>query len=294
MREFSGVLVATLLVSFGSSFLAAQDNADLGGPPKVLVIQREFLKPGKSGSTHEKSEGAFVRAMAASKSGSHYLAMDSLTGTKRSLFFSRYDSFAAWEEDNKNIEKDATLTAALDRAALADGELLSDYDTGVFLYQAELSMPAPVNIGQMRYMEILSFNVKEGHRKEWNELVGTYKAAYQKGEPNAQWAMYEKEYGGEMGVFLMIRPMKSAAEVDHLMTAGETVRSAMSEADRAKVAELAAVCIGSSASNLYKFNPKISYATDQMIQADPAFWKQRAAATRPEAKPRQQEGSPVQ
>jgi hypothetical protein len=32
------------------------------------------------------------------------------------------------------MAKNATLTAAFDRAALADGEQLSEYSTGVFVY----------------------------------------------------------------------------------------------------------------------------------------------------------------
>ena len=43
----------------GSTF--AQDQAALA-PPKVLLIVRENLKPGKAGTTHEKSESAFVNA----------------------------------------------------------------------------------------------------------------------------------------------------------------------------------------------------------------------------------------
>jgi hypothetical protein len=46
-----------------SPVLSAQ-NAQNDGPPNVLVIQREFLKPGKGGMAHERSEAAFVRAFA--------------------------------------------------------------------------------------------------------------------------------------------------------------------------------------------------------------------------------------
>ena len=48
-------------------------------PPKVLVIEREFVKPGRSGALHEKSESAFVNAFAAAKWPTHYLAAESLS-----------------------------------------------------------------------------------------------------------------------------------------------------------------------------------------------------------------------
>ena len=39
-----------------SMMYAQNDGSD--GPPKVLVIHREFTKPGKGGAQHQKTEGA--------------------------------------------------------------------------------------------------------------------------------------------------------------------------------------------------------------------------------------------
>ena len=55
-------LVFTGLVT-GLGFAAAQEMPPR--PPKVLVIQREMLKPGRAGNTHLKTESAFVQAMTA-------------------------------------------------------------------------------------------------------------------------------------------------------------------------------------------------------------------------------------
>ena len=67
-------------------------------PPKILVINREVLKPGKNGNPHQRTESAFVRALAAAKDTTYYLGMDAITGPSRSLFFTGYDSFADWEK----------------------------------------------------------------------------------------------------------------------------------------------------------------------------------------------------
>ena len=90
-------------------------------PPKILTITREFVKPGKNGNAHDKTESMFVSAMAAAKWPAHYLAMDSVSGKPRSLFFTGYESFEAWQKDVQAQEKNATLWAALDRANEADG-----------------------------------------------------------------------------------------------------------------------------------------------------------------------------
>ena len=116
MNKLSSTLLG-LAALFVAPYVAAAQEVQ--PPPKVLVIIREFLKPGKAGAVHEKAEAAFVQAFAKAKSNSHYLAMNSMTGKPRSLFLSGYDSFEAWEKDGKAVEKNASLSSALDRASVA-------------------------------------------------------------------------------------------------------------------------------------------------------------------------------
>ena len=56
MKKLSGLLLVSCLFCGASGVLAAQETADgTTPPPKVLVIQREFVKPGKAGSVHDKT-----------------------------------------------------------------------------------------------------------------------------------------------------------------------------------------------------------------------------------------------
>src|ERR1700744_5578520 len=171
MKKLTMLSLGLCLLSIGSGIASAQENM---GPPKVLVIQREFLKPGKAGSTHEKSESAFVRAMTAAKWPTHYFGMDSLSGPSRSLFFVGYPSFEAWEKDNLATQKNATLSAAFDRASNADGELLSLYESSTSVYREDMSLRAPANIAQMRYFEITQFVVRPGHERDFETLAKMY------------------------------------------------------------------------------------------------------------------------
>src|SRR3981189_1361650 len=131
-------LVFTGLVA-GLGTAAAQE---MPGPPKVLVIQREVLKPGRGGATHLKTESAFVQAMTAAKWPTHYFAAESLSGLSRALLFIGCPSFAAWEKDNQDTAKNATLSAAFDHAASVDGELLTENSSGAFLFNEESSLGA--------------------------------------------------------------------------------------------------------------------------------------------------------
>jgi hypothetical protein len=258
--------------NFATTF--AQESTDQMKPPNVLVIMREFLKPGKGGSTHEKSEGAFVKAMTDAKWPTHYFGADSLSGRSRSLFFVRYDSLADWEKDNQAMMKNPTLSAGLDSASQADGELLDEYDTSVSTYREDLSLRAAgVNIAQMRYFEISRFVVRPGHGQEWDTLVKQYKSAYEKAVPDARWAVFESMYGTDNGgVFLVFVPMKSLAEADRSISDAKKFVAAIGESEMKKLTDLEAACVESRQTNLFAFNPKISYPPDAWVKADPDFW----------------------
>ena len=51
-------------------------------------------------------------------------------------------------------EKNATLSAALDRAYRADGELLESLDQGVFYFNEEMSLRPRTDLSQMRFLEV--------------------------------------------------------------------------------------------------------------------------------------------
>jgi hypothetical protein len=279
MKRLLGFLLGT---SFALGFGTLQAQEMKAGetttpPPKVLVIQREFVKPGKQGSVHEKSESAFVQAFARAKWPTHYLAVQALSGKSRCLFLIGYDSFADWEKDNLAQEKNAALTAAIDRAALADGELLSDYDAGVFIYREDYSLRAPVDIAHMRYFDISTYTVRPGHRPEWDEAVKLVKAAYEK-IPDAHWAMYQRVYGQGGTEFAIFTPMKSASEIDQSFEQDKQFMAAMGEDGMKRLRELESSAVEASQSNLFQFNPKMSYVDESWIKADPEFWKPKPAA----------------
>src|SRR5438094_8544435 len=127
MKNVIAVLLGSCLLLGEVSVMAAQEKHDeTTPPPKVLSIFREFLKPGKGGSPHEKAESAFVQAFARAKWPTHYLTVTSVTGKPRALFLTGYDSFEAWEKDVKSVEKNPAVSVTLHRAAIAGGDVQRD------------------------------------------------------------------------------------------------------------------------------------------------------------------------
>jgi hypothetical protein len=287
-------LVASLLwlcVLLGQvSVIAAQETEGTTPPPKVLSIFREFLKPGKGGSPHEKAESAFVQAFARAKWPTHYLTVTSITGKPRALFLTGYDSFEAWEKDVKAVEKNSALSASLDRSAIADGDLLSDADASALVYREEYSLRAPVDIPHMRYFEISLFQLRPGHYKEWDEAVKLVIKAYEK-IPDAHWATYQLRYGQQGQAFVIFTPLKSAAEIDRGFDQDKQFMAAMGEDGMKRLSELESAAVESRQTNLFAFSPKMSYVPDEWVKADPEFWKPKSAGTPAAAKPAEKPGN---
>ena len=277
MKRLTGFSALLVLLAVGiPGITCAQEKPEGMMPPKILTVTREYTKPGKSGTMHEKAEHGFVEAMTNAKWPTHYLAVESLTGRSRALFFTPYDSFDAWEKDFLAVQKNSTLSAALDRAYAADGDLLSEVDSAVLMLHEEYSLRPEVDIAHTRYFEITHFQVKPGHDKDWDEIVKLVKAAYEK-IPSVHWSAYQAVYGLPDTSYIIFNPLKSGAEIDQGFAAGKDFEAAMGESGMKKLSELSAAAIESSQTNLFAINPRMSYPFPEWVKANPEFWKSSSA-----------------
>lgn len=253
-------------------------NAQDDGPPNVLVIQREYLKPGKGGMQHERSESAFVRAFANSKSNSHYFALDSLSGPTRSLFLAGYNNFADWEKDRAAVNNDKVLSAAVDRATQMDGDLLSGYDSTTMMLRPDLSFNKG-SINGTRYFEISTFVIKPGHMHDFEQLAHMYVDAYRKVAPDGHWDCFQVMYGtpapgvSSGGIFVVVNTMKSLAETDKGIADSEKFAKEVGADGMQKIEALSAASIETTGTNLFEINPRMSNPPQEWVTREPGFWK---------------------
>jgi hypothetical protein len=276
MKKLS--LYSTILLSLVAFPLRAAEGPGPGGPPKVLQIYREEVKVGK-GPAHVKVEKSFVAAMAKANWPTHYLAMTTVTGPSEAWFLTGYPSFAAWEKDRDETDKNKALTADLDRLVEKDGELLTNGRSLVAFLREDLSAGSPVDIPKMRYFRLLTFRVRPGHENDFQDAVKIVKGAYEKAKIDLPWAVYQVSGGMPGPTFMIFLPMKSMSEIDTALTRTGALREAEGPENEKALAKMASDGYATVESNIFAFSPAMSYPSKEFVARDPEFW-----TPRPEAK----------
>ena len=281
----STMLFALGVCLAGAALGHAQET--MMSPPKVLVITREVVKPGKA-AEHINWETGWPRAFAKANWPVNYLALASLTGETRALFLTGFPSMEAWEKDTLAQQKDTELTAEEERLNTKDGDYLTGSAQAVAVYKPDLSYHPEVPVAGTRYFRITSVHVKPGHDEHFTDIRKLVKAAHEKANLSDHYALYQVVMGTPGGTYLIIAPLKSATELDQFETIhGQAYKDALGEEGRKQVAEFASQGLEGTESQLFAFSPKMSYVSQDWIAADSDFWTPKqviTAATKKEAK----------
>jgi hypothetical protein len=278
MNKLSPILLGLSLAATCVSVAPAQDQSTTGASaPKYLQVNVEYTKPGKGGMAHDKTESAFVQAMAKAKFPIYYTAFNAITGRPRAIYLSRFDSFEELEKANKAMASPATV-AEFERLNVADGELLEETKSLIFESVPELSFHSKKPGPESRYLQAQILLVRPGHNKDFEDLAKMVIAADEKAGMSTHWGAYRLRFGDQSGTYVLLTSGNSMAELDQRFSEQPKFTAALSDAEKKKMDELRAAAIESAHSELYSVNPAQSYVAEDWIKADPEFWKPKSAA----------------
>ena len=244
-------------------------------PPPLMMFFREEVKPGH-GAAHAATESAWGRVLTKGKSTDHYLGMTSLTGPSEAWFIMGYGSYADWEAKQNEIDKNPALKKEIDAISQQDGDHLASTRSFLGTYRKDLSFGPPVEIGKMRYFRIRTFRVKQGMGKVFEDGVKMALAAYEKSHFPASFAFYEVEAGTWSPTYVVLRPMKSLADMDAMDAGNKAFLEALGEEGRKTMQKTFTDTVNGVENQLFAFNPKLSYPAPFVVASDPAFWTPKA------------------
>ncbi len=241
------------------------------GPPKVLSIFREDIKPAR-GAAHEKVETGYVRAAQKAKWPVYYIAMTAVYGGSDAWFLTGYDSFAALQKDHENAEKNTQFAADNERMDALDAEFRTSQRSIVCVLNEELSYGSSVDISQMRFFSVNTVRVRPGHDQEYREARKILVDALKKANADAHSAVYSVTAGMPSGTYLLFTSRKSLAELDPNPAMGKAVQDAMGEDNTKKRQKLLAESVISTETSIYAFSPKMSYVPKEWAKTGGDFW----------------------
>ena len=275
MKKALFVLAMSLLAA-GSSQVKAQP-AERMGPPAVLLIVREDIKPGKM-PAHAKHSATFAQIFAKLQTPNHRIALWPIAGSENDLvYITGAGSFAEIEKLQQDTDKkmsgaSGAMKAELDRLEKEAPDLHAGMRDMLAIYRPELSFNANVNIAQMRYFVITTVRVRPGHDAEYADYIrSVVNVARDKAKiDNLHIACFQVISGAPGGTYMFFRPMKSLGEFDQNVTA--KVRAAMSDDMRKTADKTNADAVIISESSTYAYEPRMSYVEKEMAAQDPTFW----------------------
>ncbi len=280
-RLFLLVTILLLVTSFAN--VTAQERQM--GPPPVLLIVREDIKPGKM-PAHNRHSASFVQIFGRLQTSSYRIAMLPVAGSENDvLYITALESFAQMEKmqqetDKKMAAATGPTRAELDRLEREAPDLHAAMRDMFTVYRPELSFDPGIDIRKMRYMAVTTVRVRPGQDDQYAEYVrNIVNVARTKAKAELHVAAFQVIAGSPATTYMFFRPMKSLAEYD--LRIGARVREGMSDNQKKKADKMAGETIVFSETSVYAFAPELSYVPKDFADGDPTFWNPKPAAPRP-------------
>jgi len=286
--------------------LSPRALAQTTAPPRVVLFEREEIKPGRL-VEHEREANNFARMLAhARTAGEPSYTRFGLTpvagNANEVMYLYRFDSLEQWAQSQNDIERwmsrPGPMRAFYERLAGPPRPDAEDPHTSVRrmvgVYQPSMSYNPRPNLTKARYISMTTIRVKPGHYGDWMRLISMYVDAMKRMKGDPHFAAFEIVGGAPDGTFVFLTSMDSMAEMDRMTAnAGEFPRAMGEKLDDFE--KLVAASFESMTTNIYAINPRISNPPAEFVAADPAFWSHdmptpapAAPANRPAAARRRQ------
>ncbi|HKP45185.1 MAG TPA: hypothetical protein VJT50_01180 [Pyrinomonadaceae bacterium] len=287
------LLLVLLVVMASSAAVVAQTQPAAPGPPKVLYIVREDIKPGMM-PAHSKHSASFATIFSRLQTPNHRIALVPVAGSENEVvYLTGADSFAELESMLQTTDKKMGAVTGNTRMELArlNGEapqLHAAMRDMLAIYRPELSFNPGVVLPQMRYFSVNTVRVRPGHDQQYADLFQKMvNVARDKAKVDGlHVAVFQVISGAPGGTYLIFRPMKSLGEFDQAINS--RVRAAMSEDMRKDADKAYGDAVMSSETSTYWMTPEMSYVDKEFAAMDPTFWnpKPEPVAAKPKPKKR--------
>jgi hypothetical protein len=267
-------------------FLAAVGAAaQTSGPPQVLRIIRQSIKPG-AGAEHEKIGANIARGVARAKYPANFLALSSMSGVPETWILESHDSFASVEAATTFVETTPAVKWFLGQYEAQSGAAINEVRRMLAIYRPDLSYRGDQfaqDMPKMRYVSVVLVRLLPARDSDFAEAVRLVKGAYEKSASDQPLVIYQVISGAPGPSYLFFAPMVSLKAMDDAPSRGKAMRETLGEDNAAKALKTSSEVTAASESFLFSLNPRLSYVSKEFAAIDPDFWILRPPAKPPAA-----------
>jgi len=287
-------LCGAMLLVMACVVAALAQDKEPHGPPNVLLVVREEIKPGQM-PAHNRHSEAFAAIFEKNGTPNHRIALVPVAGSENEvIYLTGAETFADIEKtlkttDSKMAALAVSMKGEMDKLNKEAPELHSGMRDMLTVFRPELSFNPKVNIPEMRYFAVTTTRVRPGQEEQYAEYVKTIvNTARDKAKAEIHVAAFQVLAGSPGTTYLFFRPMKSLAEYD--LQIGKRVRDSLSDDEKKKADKMVSESVMYTETSVYAFDPRMSYVPAEFAKVDP-FWNARTERTamtsrRPARKPK--------
>jgi hypothetical protein len=271
-------LVVAATVTVPTAAAQSYTDSASAGPPPVLQVFREEVKPGK-GPVHEKSEASWAAAYKKANLKYYYLGTTTMTGPTEAWFFSAYASMEDAEKATAALAANKAAQAEVDRINVSDGDLLTSARSSFLFYNPELSYRPEFNLGDYKYFMVDTYRIKLGHFEKFAEMRKAVNAAHEKANIDEHMLVYNVGLGAPAGTVMVFQPVKSLKEWDEagkIHGKGSAYYEAVGDAGRKMFTEFARDDEQFFVRDFLAFSPAMSVVSEKVVASNPSFWAPKA------------------
>src|SRR6476646_4309055 len=262
-----------LLLAMVCCISVGQAQQAQSAPPAILEIYRDPVKPAKI-AEYTRIEGEAALACARANTWP-YLTLQSITGPQTEVWYVEgFDSYDAVEHSSQPFNRNATLSAELNRLMEAKANLVGEARVVFAHFRNDLSSNVELVQPRARFFNVTLVTVRPGHEREFEEIHRTLKSVRQKAGAADNRVVYQIASGMPKHIYLIFSAHRS------LQNAGVALDPAMDDyaadvddSTRNRLDDYTRVAVQSSETWLFSVNPAMSNPAGEWIADDPEFWR---------------------
>jgi hypothetical protein len=275
-------LVASVTVTLPAAAQQSYTDSAESGPPPVLQIFREEVKPGK-GPLHEKSETNWAAAYKKANLKYYYLGTTTMTGPTEAWFFNAYASMEDAEKATAALAANKAVQAEVDKVNVSDGDLLMKASSMYAFFNQELSYRPNFNLGEYKYFMVDTYQVKPGHIEKFAEMRKAVNAGHEKANIDEHMLVYNVNLGAPAATVIVFQPVKSLKEWDEAGKThgkGSAYYEAIGDEGRKMFTEFTREDQQFFVRDFLAISPAMSVVSEKVMAANPDFWKPKTAVAK--------------